>query len=303
MTGNIFNIQRFSIHDGKGIRTTIFFKGCNNKCGWCHNPESIKLSPTLLFYADRCIGCGECFKVCEHNVHTLKNGHAIDLEKCVGCEKCTDNCYANALEFDAKTYTVDEVMKEVLKDKAFYEASQGGITLSGGEPVLQNDFALAILKEAKVNGIHTAIETAGNYDYFLLDRLIDYIDLIILDIKHADKQKLYEYTDIDLDVLKSNIKQMDKNADIIVRTPIVGSFNATEKEIEDIVKLAATIKSLLYYEFLPYNDMAQGKYERLHIEFDKNFYVIEDEDVLKIMDLCVKHVKCVKYKSYTRRKR
>ena len=160
--GLISDIQRFSIHDGPGIRTTVFFKGCNLRCFWCHNPETLALRPELQLYLDRCIGCGACFQACPHGAHVLEDGvHRFLCERCQGCGACAETCFAQALVLVGEWKTVDEVLTEVLRDRAFYETSGGGVTLSGGEPLLQPEFAVALLTACREEGLHTAIETAA----------------------------------------------------------------------------------------------------------------------------------------------
>ena len=159
-SGLITDIQRFSLNDGPGIRTTVFFKGCNMRCEWCHNPETICHQKEIMFYESKCIGCGKCFKVCPVGAHKVIDGtHVIDREKCTLCGKCVENCYAEALVFSAKEMTSDEIMSEILQDKVYYEESGGGVTLSGGEVTCQKELALEIVKMCKKNGIKTAVET------------------------------------------------------------------------------------------------------------------------------------------------
>ncbi|UCE08460.1 MAG: glycyl-radical enzyme activating protein, partial [bacterium] len=189
-TGIVFNIQRFSIHDGPGIRTTIFMKGCSMRCFWCHNPEGRHRYSEIQFYADRCIGCGECVTACPNNAHEMRDRmHIFNRERCTTSAKCVETCYASALELTGKQMTVEQVMEEVLSDRLFYENSHGGITLSGGEPVINSDFARSILERCKEEDLHTAIETCGNYQWDDLVVLLPITDLIMIDIKHLDSDK------------------------------------------------------------------------------------------------------------------
>jgi len=163
-SGIVFNIQRFSVHDGPGIRTTVFLKGCTLHCFWCHNPEGIRPKPEIQFYPERCIGCGACLEACKHGAQILQDGvHVYMRENCVMCGKCVDNCFSGALELTGTVVTVDEVMAEVLADRAFYANSGGGVTLSGGEPLLQADFSRAILQRSKEpSGIRATLGRLGH---------------------------------------------------------------------------------------------------------------------------------------------
>ncbi len=196
--GTIFNIQRFSIHDGPGIRTTIFFKGCNLRCFWCHNPESLTQAPEIQFFAQKCIGCGKCIEVCPvhaHSVSTDGSGRRVfDRKLCIRCGKCAEACCTCALEMCGKRISVKEAADEAEKDKAFYDNSGGGVTLSGGEPLLQAEFAAALLEECKKRGMHTAVETAGNVSWKAVEGVMPHTDLFLYDIKVADPVRHKEVT-------------------------------------------------------------------------------------------------------------
>ena len=190
MKGNVFNIQRFSVHDGPGIRTTVFLKGCNNTCAWCHNPESLSVSPQLLFHREKCKECGACIRLCQEQALQLNvHGLEIDRDKCTACGKCADGCPYEALEISGSTMSVSEVMETIMEDKDYYTYSGGGVTVSGGEPILQRRFLIELLKACKVQGISTAIETAGNYPWSMLESLVDYLDLVMIDFKVFDDEK------------------------------------------------------------------------------------------------------------------
>ena len=183
-SGLITDIQRFSLNDGPGIRTTVFFKGCNMRCEWCHNPETVSHKKEIMLYANKCIGCGRCFDVCPVYAHSISDGtHIIDREKCTLCGKCVDSCYAEALVFSAKELDTDEVMHEILQDKVYYAESNGGVTLSGGEVTCQKEFALEIIEKCKENGIKTAIETNLLLPFEQIKELVSSVDLIMFDIK------------------------------------------------------------------------------------------------------------------------
>jgi len=181
--GKVFNIQRFSIHDGPGIRTNVFLKGCPLRCLWCHNPEGLSRESDIEFIPKKCIGCGRC-GVCPNDCHKFNDGlHYYDRSNCIKCGTCISHCVTEALQIAGKDYTVDEVMKEVESDAMFYEESGGGMTLSGGEPLFQSEFATELLRTAKERGIHTAIETCGFYSEDVLRKAIPYIDIFLFDYK------------------------------------------------------------------------------------------------------------------------
>jgi len=190
--GLIFNIQRFSIHDGPGIRTTVFLKGCPLTCKWCSNPESQKSYPEILTVDRKCIRCGRCAESCSQEAITLdESGRRLDWQKCNLCMECAANCPSGAIEAVGRYLTVDEVVAEVEKDRLFYQNSGGGVTVSGGEPLLQWEFALNLLKECKVRNLHTALDTSGCAPWDVMERVIEHVDLVLYDIKdmHSAKHK------------------------------------------------------------------------------------------------------------------
>lgn len=242
-SGIVFNIQRFSVHDGPGIRTTVFLKGCTLQCFWCHNPEGIRLKPEIQFYPGRCIGCGACLDACKHNAQVLNDGvHVYVRENCVMCEECVDNCFSGALELTGTVVTVDEVMKEVLADRAFYANSGGGVTLSGGEPLLQADFSRAILQRSKDEGLHTAIETCGNYAWSHLESLLPWVDLVMMDLKHMDPDAHREATGVSNErILEIAKGLMCTSKPVRFRIPVIPTVNDT---VEAIGEISAFVRRL-----------------------------------------------------------
>ena len=197
MKGNIFDIQRFSIHDGPGIRTTVFFKGCNLSCFWCHNPESIDIKSELQFQASKCIACGICEGVCTEGCHQMIEGfHAFDRTKCIVCGKCALACPPQALSMAGKDYTPEDILDIVLRDMLYYKNSGGGITCSGGEPMMQHEFLRELLGLAKDNGLHTAVDTAGNVPFEWFEQMLWVTDLFLYDLKSMDTSKHQEATGV-----------------------------------------------------------------------------------------------------------
>ena len=235
--GLIYNIQRYSIHDGPGIRTTVFFKGCPLRCFWCQNPESQITQPEVLLFRDRCTRCGQCVAVCTSGAASLsEETSTINRSKCIGCGKCVEACLNEARKLVGKYVTLGEVMKEVLSDRAFYKNSGGGVTLSGGEPTYQPNFALAILKSCKEVGLHTVLDTCGYVSWSTMERLLEYVDLVYYDIKCIDAEKHAAVTGLRNDIILDNAKKVAKFKPMSVRVPLVPGFNDSEAEIEAIVR-------------------------------------------------------------------
>ena len=252
-TATIFDIQRNSYVDGPGIRTTVFFKGCNLRCAWCHNPESQSAIPQMMFYKNKCTGCGKCKEKCPNN-----------LEKCELCGICTLHCPQNAREICGKKYTVGEVMGEILKDKIFYENSGGGVTFSGGECMLRIDFLEAILKECKKNGINTAVDTAGHVPFEDFERILPYTDLFLYDVKCFDSKKHQEYTGKGNELIFENLAGLlrtDKK--VWVRIPVIPTVNDSVEEMTAIRKMLDSFGHPDKVELLPYHSMGDHKYEAI----------------------------------------
>ena len=269
MKGIVTNIQRFSIHDGPGIRTTVFMKGCNLRCFWCHNPETLSPRPELQLFPGRCIGCGECFQRCPNRCHIMLDGQRQFLrDLCEGCGRCADTCYAEALVLVGKSMSVEEVVEEVLRDRPFYETSGGGVTLSGGEPLLQLDFAHEILTHCQQQGIHTAIETALNFPWERIAHILPVTDLVMMDIKLLDSERHRECTGVPNERILENARHLgETDKPLIVRTPIIPGVNDNAVDVGAIADFVATLPNLLYYEILPFHPMAKSKYDSLDLDY------------------------------------
>lgn len=268
MHGLITNIQRFSVHDGPGIRTTIFFKGCNLRCFWCHNPEDMRPQPELQVFPERCIDCQACAEACPYGAHLwTEEQHVFQRDLCQVCGTCVDTCYAGGLVLVGQEMHVDEVMTEVVQDAAFYESSGGGVTLSGGEPLLQVEFAQAILRRCREAGIHTAIETAANAAWSRLETLLPDLDLVMMDIKLMDSERHQAATGVPNEKILANARQLGQVKPLIVRTPIVPGFNDTPEDIVAIAEFVSRLPTLEYYELLPFHPMGRSKYESLGMDY------------------------------------
>ncbi len=255
-TGLVLNIQRFSVHDGPGIRTTVFMKGCNLCCQWCHNPESISSSVEMQYFPERCKSCGACAQVCEYGAHTFTNdGHVLIREKCVKCGRCADECNFEAMMTSGRTMTVTEVMETVRKDKIYYKNSGGGITVSGGEPLIQWGFVSALLELAKREGIHTAIDTALNVDEEIVKKAAKKADMFLIDIKSTDRDIQKKYTGADNTRIIKNIEYLlDLGCKMSIRCPVVKGVNDDSENYERIAKMLRGRENVMRVELLPYHN-------------------------------------------------
>jgi len=266
MTGHIFEIKRFAVHDGDGVRTTVFFKGCPLKCVWCHNPEGIGFATQLAYLENKCIGCGECVAVCPNGAHSITvDGHTYDRAKCQSCGKCEDVCLGDALKLYGKEMTVTELMPILLEDRDFYESSGGGITLSGGECLMQADFCAKLLKELKKEGINTAVDTCGSVKREAIDKVMPYTDVFLYDLKAFDSDVHKKCTGCPNELILDNLRYIDScGKKIEIRIPYVPEYNSGE--IEKIGEYLGTLKNLTKVRVLPYHNFAGSKYESLQME-------------------------------------
>ncbi|MBF0363743.1 MAG: glycyl-radical enzyme activating protein [Oligoflexia bacterium] len=283
--GNIFNIQKFSVHDGPGIRTLVFFKGCPLSCIWCSNPEGLDpIKPALQFSKDYCSLCGRCVHACsKQNAHKIvENEHQIERKDCIGCNSCVEACPNIALKLASKEMSVDEVLALVMQDKVFYETSGGGITLGGGDPLMQADFAANLLMRCKQseNKINTAIETSGCVSWKEWEKILPYLDLAFVDIKHMDEEQHKKYTGVDNKRILENICKLlstktstttSSSISIIIRIPLIPDFNTDEenaKKCAEFLQKHDVQKTLKYVELLPYHEWGVMKYQQLGLSYN-----------------------------------
>lgn len=292
-TGVVFDIQKFSIHDGYGIRTTVFLKGCNNRCLWCHNPESLSMRPQLQFTASRCIGCGACARVCKHGVFSPDGSLLAD--RCVHCGDCAEVCCTKARQIIGKTMTVDEVFAQIEADRDFYNNTGGGVTFSGGEPMLQADFVAAVAKKCREAGIDVCIQTACNVPYSEFEKVLPYTDTMMCDFKVFDDTLHQKYVGVSNVRIMENLQRLaSENVRLIVRTPIVGGVNDTSEEVEQISRFIQPFANLDYYELLRYHAYGLGKLEGLQMSFGQEFEVPTEEQMKQLTDIAKQYIPRVK---------
>jgi len=265
----VSDIQRFSVHDGPGIRTTVFLKGCNLHCRWCHNPETISPSAQLHIFDDKCIRCGACLKACPRGAHrlTAEGKREFRRDLCGVCGACAAVCYAQALVMVGRRMSAQAVADEALEDVDFYRNSGGGVTLSGGEPLVQRDFAVEVLRLCRQAGLHTAIETNLCRPWKHVASVLPFADLVMADIKVMDNSLHRRWTGRSNRAILANVLRLGRSAaSLVVRTPIVPGVNDTVEAIRSIAEHIAGLPNLAYYELLPYHPLGTGKYHSLGLE-------------------------------------
>lgn len=282
----IFNIQKCSIHDGHGLRTLVFFKGCPLRCKWCANPESQKYGFEIMEAQNKCIGCGACIKVCTLGcIEKQEDGLRIDRAECTECFACTERCYAEAKYKIGKEYTTEELYKEIEKDKIFYTINGGGVTFSGGEPLTQPKDLTAIAKLCNQRGIDVAIESCGMGDYEEFRSALPYINSMFMDIKHIDSDKHKELTGAGNELILENIRRIAEfGIPITIRTPVIPGLNDTEENICGIAEFIKEIPQIKEYELLVYHQLGVSKYAALGREYTlKNVNPPTDEEIRRLV--------------------
>lgn len=265
MAGLVFDIQRFCTHDGPGIRTTVFLKGCPLKCAWCHNPESQDYAPELLFTPQLCIECDACAAVCpQGSARRVLREPETARAVCRQCQACAEVCVGGAIEISGFSCTAEQVLDIVEKDRVFYEESGGGITLSGGEPMQQFEFAREVLTGARSRGLHTCMETCGAASTERYAAITPLVDLFLWDLKDSDPQRHLELTGLPLDTALSRLRHVnDSGAHIILRCILIDGVNMNHSHIEEVAKLCQSLDRISMVELLPYHPLGGAKYERL----------------------------------------
>jgi len=282
--GMIMDVKRMAVHDGPGIRTTLFLKGCPLRCIWCHNPEGIGRAPQLAYYEHKCISCGECASVCVQSAHIMdQTGHHLDRSKCAACGKCESVCLGDALKHYGRTVNVQEALAIALEDRAFY-GKEGGLTLSGGEPLLQAEFVRELLQAAKAEGLHTAVDTCGCVPWSAYESVLPYADMFLYDIKHIDPAQHRLLTGCTNELILDNLRRLsDSGARIEIRMPLVPGCNDDEQTLTGIGRFLGSLR-IERMKVLPYHALARSKYRALGMK--DTMPDVETPDKQQLADAC-----------------
>lgn len=285
LTGVLFDIRKYSIHDGPGIRTAVFFKGCPLRCAWCHNPESQSFQPELILRPNRCIGCGACVDVCPHgaievlphlsqaegrNVRSQEEGLSMVTRraKCQVCGECTRVCYADGRQIVGREYCLDEILSEIESDRVFYEQSGGGVTFTGGEPMSQRPFLLALLRACKERGLHTALDTSGYCTWEALAEARPYVDLFLYDLKLMDDVRHRQYTAVSNSLILENLRKLSQAGSTVrVRIPVIPGINDDGRNLRASGEFLASLPHLERVDLLAYHSSAEAKYQNLGMAY------------------------------------
>ncbi len=269
-TGKIFDIKKYAIHDGPGIRTTIFFKGCPLSCWWCHNPEGIAPITQRLYRPERCIGCRECADACpEEAIEISSEGLKWKASDCLYCGTCAGICPADAVELIGKTMSVDEVVAEIAKDTVFYDESRGGITISGGEPLMQPSFLIELLDACKKLELHRTVDTSGYAETQTLLEAATRTDLFLYDLKHMDSEKHVRFTGVSNERILTNLQVLSRQeAEIVIRFPMIPGFNSDQENIDKTGAFISSLPGVSRIHILPYHCSATAKYKNLGLNFN-----------------------------------
>ncbi len=289
----VFNIQKFCTNDGPGIRTTVFLKGCPLDCVWCHNPESKSEKSQLLFNRLLCAECGICISACPNHAHSLDvNGcHIMDNQKCIGCGACVALCNHGALELVGAKMTADEIIEIAMQDYAFYQASGGGITISGGEPLYFPQFTKELCTLAKEKGLHVCIETCGFSKWETIKDLLPYVDIFLWDFKESNGALHEIYTSVKNDIIIDNLRRLsDSGASVVLRCPLIPGYNDRPDHLEAIGKIAQELKNIKRIEVEPYHSLGMYKYERLGERYQlKDISAPNDKTVMEWISVISKY--------------
>lgn len=262
--GNVLNIQRFCTDDGPGIRTTVFLKGCPLKCIWCHNPESQNFRREIMYEAEKCVNCGNCVFICPNDCHRIEQSHIFLRKNCVGCGNCADVCPVKALELYGKEMCAEDVLETVRRDRAFYDATKGGMTVSGGEPLFQPRFTAEVLRLCKEERIHTALETCGYASETVFSEVLSDCNTVLFDIKETDEEKHIAYTGVSLKPILRNLEILnEKGIPFVIRAPIIPTLNDREDHFENLKRLREKFENCEKIQIMPYHDFGSYKYQKL----------------------------------------
>jgi pyruvate formate lyase activating enzyme len=267
-TGMVFDIKKYSINDGPGIRTTIFLKGCPLDCWWCHNPESKSPKPELMVRANRCVRCAECVSACPLGAISVNGVGKTDWAKCDNCGLCAETCYNDARELLGREMTVAEVMKEIERDVPFFDQSKGGVTFSGGEPLMQRKFLVEVLRACRAHDIHTVVDTSGFASWEVIESLRGDVNLFLYDLKSMDDERHRQYTGVSNRLILENLRRLDEaGAYCVVRVPLIPGVNDDEENLRASGKFLSGLKHLIAVDLMGYHEIARGKYEALGMEY------------------------------------